>query len=175
MSRSPFAARRLCTLVFTVLLAGMPALAADSVKVGFVNVARVLDKAPQAEEARERIEREFGPKDRVLLSQQRELRALEDQLLRDGATMSESERLQLEQEIRTQRREIRRAQEEFREELNLRRSQELSKLQRKVLEVIQELARSENYDLVVSDGVVFAGERIDITDKVIGRLREEYE
>ena len=67
---------------------------------------------------------------------------------------------------------MRRAQEEFREELNLRRNQELSKLQRRVIEVIQELAKAEAYDLVVTDGVVYAGERVDITEKVIGRLKK---
>ena len=106
-------------------------LAAD-VKIGFVNVAKVLDKSPQAADARERIEKEFAPKDRGLLAQQKELRALEDKLVRDGAVMTEDKRVNLEQDVRTRRRELRRAQEEFREELNLRRNQELSKLQRRV-------------------------------------------
>ncbi len=158
-------------LLGTSGLLAQPALA--QVKIGFINVARVLDKAPQAEDARGRIEKEFAPKDRALLAQQKELRALEDQLVRDGSVMTEEQRLKLEQDIRARRREMRKAQEEFREELNLRRNQELSKLQRKVVEVIQDLAKAEKYDLVVGDGVLFAGERVDITAKVIARLKEE--
>ena len=149
-----------------------PAVAAD-VKVGFVNVAKVLEKAPQAEEARNRIEREFAPKDRELLSQQKEIRGLEDKLVRDGAVMGENERLKLDQEIRSLKRELRRLREEFREDLNLRRNQELSKLQRKVVQVIQSLAKSEKYDLIVSDGVLYAGKRVDISDQIIDRLSSE--
>ncbi len=160
-----------CLAVVVTGLMFVPDVSAEF-KVGFVNVARVLDKAPQAEDARERIEKEFAPKDRRLLAQQKELRALEDQLVRDGAVMTEDQRVKLEQDIRGRRREMRRAQEEFREELNLRRNQELGKLQREVIEVIQELAKAEKYDLVVSDGVLFAGERVDITDRVIGRLKK---
>lgn len=144
------------------------------VKVGFVNISKVLDKAPQAESARERIEKEFAPRDRELLEQQKEIRAMEDKLVKNGAVMSATERQRQESEIRSLKREIRRLQDEFREDLNLRRSQELSKLQRKVTEVIQELAKAESYDLVVTDGVIYAGERVDITDKVIGQLTAQF-
>ncbi len=151
-----------------------PTLAIAQVKVGFVNISKVLDKAPQAESARERIEKEFAPRDRELLEQQKEIRALEDKLVKNGAVMSAAERQRQESEIRSLKREIRRLQDEFREDLNLRRSQELSKLQRKVTEVIQELAKAESYDLVVTDGVIYAGERVDITDRVIGQLTTEF-
>ena len=165
-------------ILLTMLLAGVVGASnvlAQDVKVGFVNVAKVLDESPQAAQARERIEKEFAPRDRALLAQQKELRALEDQLVRDGGVMTEDQRVKLEQDIRSRRREMRRTQEEFREELNLRRNQELSKLQRRVIEVIQELAKVESYDLVVTDGVVYASERVDITAKVVGRLKETTE
>ncbi|NIM28169.1 MAG: OmpH family outer membrane protein [Gammaproteobacteria bacterium] len=159
-----------------ILAAGMLAAQAASaeVKVGFVNVARVLELAPQAEAARNRIEREFAPKDRELLQQQKDVRGLEDRLVKNAAVLSEAERQRQENDIRANKRELRRAQDEFREDLNLRRSQELSKLQQKVTEVIQELAQGEKYDLIVSDGVIFAGERVDITEKVLERLRTDF-
>ena len=156
-----------------ILAVGMFAAQAASaqVKVGFVNVAKVLELAPQAEAARSRIEREFAPKDRELLQQQKDVRSLEDRLVKNAAVLSEAERQRKETEIRAAKRDLRRAQDEFREDLNLRRSQELSKLQQKVTQVIQILAKAEKYDLIVSDGVIFAGERVDITDKILERLR----
>lgn len=162
--------RSIC--VGLLLAIGTVASAAD-IKVGFVDVPRVLDKAPQAEEARSRIESEFAPRDRALLQQQKDLRALEDQLIRDREVMSGQQRTKLERNIRTRKRDLRRSQEEFRDDLNLRRNQELGKLQRKVVTVIRELAKSEQYDLVISDGVLFAGARVDITEKVLIRLGSE--
>jgi outer membrane protein len=159
-----------------VLAVGMFAVQAASaqVKVGFVNVAKVLELAPQAEAARNRIEREFAPKDRELLQQQKDVRSLEDRLVKNAAVLSEAERQRKETEIRAAKRDLRRAQDEFREDLNLRRSQELSKLQQEVTEVIQTLAKAEKYDLIVSDGVIFAGKRVDITDKILERLRADF-
>ena len=145
------------------------------VKVGFVNVAIVLDQAPQAAHARARIEREFAPRDREILSLQQEIRTLEDKLVKNAAVLSASERERQEAELRQLKRELRRSQEEFREDLNLRRSQELSALQRMVTEVIQDMARGENYDLIVTDGVVFAGDRVNITRRVIERLKSDFQ
>lgn len=144
------------------------------VKVGFVNVAKVLDQAPQAEAARNRIEREFAPKDRELLGQQKELRGMEDKLIKNAAVMSAAERQRQEVEIRALKRELRRSQDEFREDLNVRRNEELGKLQRKVAEVIQSMAKAENYDIVITDGVIYAGKKVDITDRVLDQLKTEF-
>jgi len=157
-----------------LLLACGPGAYAEEFKVGFVNVALVLDQAPQAAAARARIEREFAPRDREILSQQQELRELEDTLVKDVAVLSASERERQEAEIRQLKRELRRSEEEFREDLNLRRSQELSALQRMVTEVIQAMARAESYDLIMTDGVVFAGDKADITKRVIDRLKADF-
>ncbi len=169
---------RLSKLVCAGLVLAVGMFAAQSasaeVKVGFVNVAKVLELAPQAEAARNRIEREFAPKDKELLQQQKDVRSLEDRLVKNAAVLSEAERARKETQIRASKRELRRAQDEFREDLNLRRNQELSKIQEKVTEVIQTLAKAENYDLIVSDGVIFAGKRVDITDKILERLRADF-
>ncbi len=157
-----------------VFAAAGPAAAVD-IKVGFVDVSRVLDQSPQAEEARQRIQAEFAPIDQEILRMQRELRALEEQLVRDGVVMADSERMRLEREVRSRERDLRRNQEEFREDLNLRRNQELQKLQRQVVLAIRAMAKAEDYDLVISDGVLFAGERVDMTGMVLERLVEEHE
>ena len=154
---------------------GGPSCLAAETKIGFVDVARVLDQSPQAEEARVRIQAEFAPIDQELLRLQRELRSSEEQLLRDGDVMSNADRMRLEREVLSRKRELRRSQEEFREDLNLRRNQELQKLQRQVVLAIRAMAKSEGYDLVISDGVLFASERVDITGTVLARLIEEHE
>ncbi|MCY4454098.1 MAG: OmpH family outer membrane protein [Immundisolibacterales bacterium] len=148
---------------------------AADIKVGFVDVSRVLDQSPQAREARERIQAEFAPIDQEILRLQREQRTLEEQLLRDGDVMANAERMRLEREVLSRKRDLRRAQEEFREDLNLRRNQELQKLQRQVVLAIRAMAKSEDFDLVISDGVLFASTRIDITGTVLERLVEEHD
>lgn len=157
-------------LVAGLILAGS---AAAETKIGFVNAAKVSAEAPQAEAARQKLEKEFQPRDQELFAAQKEIRALEEKLARDGLVMSESERSRLERDVLSRKRELRRMQDEFREDFNMRRNEELAKLQRRIIETIQQLAKEEQFDLIVSDGVVFASDRIDITPKVIDRLRKE--
>ena len=147
---------------------------AAELKIGFVNAARVLEKVPQAEDARLRIEKEFAPRDKALVATQKTIRKLEEKLTRDGAIMSESERRKLERDIISQKRDLKRSQEEFREDLNIRRNEAFDKLRRRVFEVITDISKKEKYDLVVSDGVVFANDRIDMTAKVVARLQQEF-
>jgi outer membrane protein len=162
-------------LLSLLLFAGMsqqPASAQSSLKIGFVNAAKILDQSPQAEQARKRLEKEFAPRDKALVDAQRSLRNIEDRLVKDGAVMSDAERRRLDRESRDQRRELKRAQEEFREDFNLRRNEELGKLQRLVYEAINSLAREEGFDLIVNEGaVIFASQQVDITNKVISRLK----
>lgn len=150
------------------------AAAAQEIRIGFVDVPHVLDKAPQAEQARARIQAEFAPLDQELLRLQREIRAEEERLVRDGAIMTAEESANLERAILSGKRDLRRRQEEFREDLNLRRNQELQQLQRQVLLAIQAMARAEGYDLVLNEGVLFAGKRVDLTEKVLERLVAEH-
>lgn len=161
--------------VFAASLVAAPiAGAAEAMKIGFVNAAKILDKAPQAEQARNRLEKEFAPRDKELVDQQKSLRKVEERLAKDGAVMGDSERANLEREVVAKRRDLKRAQDEFREDFNLRRNEELGKLQKRVFDVIVALAREEHFDLIVNDAaVIYASDRIEITDKVLSRLGGE--
>ncbi len=149
------------------------AASAAELRLGFVNAAKVLEEAPQAKEARARLEKEFAPRDKELVNAQQDLKKMEDKLARDGAVMSEGEQRKLERDILNAKREIKRSQDEFREDFNIRRNEEFGKLQRRVYEAIVSLAKQENYDVILGDGVIFASERMDITDKVLERLKRE--
>lgn len=171
----PLSSSRLSALVLLILCTAAFQVQAQDLKIGFVNAARVLEEAPQADAARRKLEEEFSPRDKALIQAQKELRDLEEKLNRDGSVMSETERRKLELDIITRKRDVKRDQDEFREDLNIRRNESFDKLRRRVFEVINEMAKTEKFDLIVSDGIVFASERVDITAKVIERLKQEHQ
>ena len=158
--------------LLTVLV--VPGLSQAEGKVGVVNTAKLMEQAPQAKAAISKMESEFAPREKELVALQREIKAKEDKLARDGAVMSEEARSKLERELISKRRELKRGQDEFREDLTIRRNEELSKLQRYLYDAIVALAKEENYDLIVSEGVVYASDRINITDAVLERLKRDY-
>ncbi|ODB83072.1 hypothetical protein A3195_06005 [Candidatus Thiodiazotropha endoloripes] len=145
---------------------------AEEYRIAFVNATKVFEESPQYKTARERLQTEFSRREKDLLASQKQLKQLEEKLQRDGSVMSESEVKRLERDILSRSRKLKNAQTEFREDLNLRQNEEFKKLRQQVREVIQEVGKSEKIDLIVSDGVVYFSKKIDISDKVLDKLRE---
>jgi len=158
-----------------LLLAAAFALPAHAeTKIGFVNTVKLMEEAPQARAAQSKIESEFAPREQELLGLQKEIRKLEDKLNRDGAVMSEKENNKLEREILSKRRELKRRKDDFRDDLNIRRNEVLSKLQRQMYDATLALAREKEFDVILGQGVVYASERVDITEMVLEKLKREY-
>jgi outer membrane protein len=95
---------------------------------------------------------------------------LEEQLSKDGAVMSDSERSKLERDILGKRRELKRSQDEFRDDLNIRKNEMLRQVNIEIGEIIENFAKTEKYDLILAQGVMFASDRVDITDMILKKL-----
>ncbi len=139
-------------------------------KIGFVNIPAVLEKAPQAEKAKKRLELEFSPRDKQLVAQQKEIQSKEERMARDGSVMSDTERSNLEKDILNKKRDAKRSQQEFSEDFNARRNEELGKLQRRIVEAIRSIAKEQHFDLLLTDGVIYASEKIEVTAQVQQKL-----
>ncbi len=161
-------------LVFTVLLSAN-VVSAQDIKIGYVNAVKVIETAPQGEAALKKLEAEFGPRDKRLVSMQKDIKELEDDLEKNALIMKDADRREKEREILTMKRNLRRATQEFREDYNLRRNEELAVLQKIVKQAIVEIAKQEKYDLIVHEGTIYASSTIDITDKVLEKLSKKSE
>lgn len=167
---------KLRTVISAVLISGLflgSSLAQAELRIGFVNAARVLEEAPQATAARDNLQQEFAPRDRELVAMQKEIKALEEKLGRDAAVMSEAEQRNVERDVLARKRDLKRSQDVFREDFNIRRNEELGKLQRLVVETIRSIAKEQKYDLMLTDGVLFASDQVEITEQVLKRLRDQ--
>ena len=160
-------------LILACLAVFIVPVSAEEYKLGAVNAVKVLDASPQAEQARATIEKEFTPRDKQLVAAQKEIKSMEDKLSKDSAIMSDDERNKMERDIINKKRDLKRDQDEFREDFNLRRNEEFAKIQKEIVEAIQKVAKDNNYDIVLSDGVLFASPKVDISNLVIDYLKKQ--
>jgi outer membrane protein len=135
---------------------------------------RIVEESPQYEEARQTLSAEVAEREADLLDQQDSLDRLNDKLDRDGALMSEEEMKRLQNDIRARKRRLRYARAELQEDFALRQSELRTKLVKQVEEVVRQIAKEQDIDLIVSEGVVYFSERIDISAAVVERLKEEF-
>jgi len=162
-------------LLAFIFLLSANVVSAQGIKIGYVNAVKVIEEAPQGEAALKKLESEFGPRDKRLVSMQNDIRELEDDLEKNGLIMTDADRRAKEREILVMKRNLRRATQEFREDYNLRRNEELAVLQKIVKKAILEIAKQEKYDLIVHEGTIYASSKIDITDKVLEKLNKKSE
>jgi outer membrane protein len=162
----------LAFIVAALLVSATAAQGADY-KIGFVNTERLFREAAPAKRAQQKLEKEFAARDADLQKLTKQVRDLQSQLDKDGATMGEAERRNKERDLANQSRDLQRMQREIREDINLRRNEELSGVQERANKVIQQIAQDEKFDLILQDPVVFASQRIDITEKVIKALADK--
>lgn len=141
-------------------------------RIAAVNINRLMENAPQALSASTGMKEKFSKKEQDLLSQRDEIRAMEVQYKREKSLMSLAEKTKLEDKIRGRLRDFKRESDDFTEDFSLARNEVLNKLQSDVYKAIVSVAERENYDLVVSESVLYVSKRIDITDKVLTRLKE---
>jgi outer membrane protein len=158
---------RISFFLMLMLVAGV---SHADLKIGFVNIAKVLEKAPQAAKAKSRLETEFKPRDQELVSQQKEIKTMEERLNRDSAVMSEKEKHNLEKDIMDKKREAVRKQQEFSEDFNMRRNEELGNLQKRIVEAVRQLAKEESFDLLLTEGVIYSNDEIDVTNRIQQKL-----
>ncbi len=160
-------------LIAAALLASTAQGQTDAIRIGVVNVPRLLEQAPQAQAAMSKLQEEFAPRQRAIVAIQNSLREKQQTYDRDGPVMGETERLNLEREIRDEQRDLEREQTDYLEDLNIRRNEELGRLQRDLLQQVQAHARNTGYDLVVAD-VLYYSTAVDITDEVLRGLQESF-
>src|SRR5689334_15078883 len=160
--------------ILTGVLLGVAAMAAQAaeMKIGFVNTERVFREAAPAKRAQQVLEREFSARNGELAKLEKQGRDLQTDLERENVTLPEAQRREKERQLADISRDFQRKQREIREDLNLRRNEELARVQERATRVINQIAEAEKFDLIIQEAV-FASSRIDITEKVIKALADK--
>ena len=164
--------RFLPILLMLSMVVAAPATA-QQLRVGYVDMKQVLDNAPQVLAGREKLDLEFRPRNETIEFQERQVQSMDDRLQRGDLT--EDARVRMDRELREMRRNVNRQREDLRDELSFRRTEEVQKLEDQINLAVQEIARNNGYDLILSSPVIYADPALDITQLILDQLRLEYE
>ena len=170
MSSMRYCARIICVLLCALALA--TTAEAQNLRVGYVDMKRVLDTAPQVLAGRETLDQEFRSRSEGIEIDEFRAKTLEDRLSQGDMTSDNA--LQAERELRELRRSINRRKEDLRDELSFRRTEEVQKLEEEINLAVQEIAQRNGFDLILSSPVVYANPDLDITDLILEQLEVEF-
>ncbi|MCX7627658.1 MAG: OmpH family outer membrane protein [Methylophilaceae bacterium] len=156
-------------LASSLVLLTSSVFAADT-KLGFVNVEQILKEAPQTAESGKKLEKEFSGRQQELERMAKQIKDMEAALDKESLTLSETDRRNRERDLSNLKIEFQRKQRELREDINLRKNEELGALQERINKAVTSVAEAEGYDIVIYSGVAYASKKADITEKVLKAL-----
>ena len=157
--------------LFILLCSSAVTVAADF-KVGVVDTERILRESVPAVNAEKRITKEFSGRDLDIKGLMKQAKDLQSLLEKEGVTLSDAAQRNNERELTTLNADVQRLQREFREDLNLRKNEELAIVLELANKAIQMIAETEKFDLILQEAV-YRNPKIDITDKVIQHLADD--
>ncbi len=158
----------LSIFTFVSLLTVAPVMAE---KIGYVNAVLLVETAPQAKKALKALEAEFKGRERAVIATRDEALALEQSLSKNSLLMKSAEKTEQTRKLADLQRRLKREQRELNEDFNLRRNEELAKLQKIVTEAVIKVAEKQNYDIVFQQAVWFKP-KIDMTQDVLDYLKK---
>jgi outer membrane protein len=151
------------------LLATAPARA--EMKIAVVDYGKLMEESPQAKAVSDALKNEFTPRQRDLQAQQASVKSKEERLQKDAATMTQDQRARADKELRDGARDFARKQSELQDDFNSRKNEEMSRLQRILIEEVRTYAKAQGFDLVIADGVIYSTPTLDITPAILAALQ----
>lgn len=142
-------------------------------KAAFINSATILQKAPQALSAVESMQKEFKDREQSLRDLAEKIKTSEENWQKDSAIMSDDQKKKLENELIENKRKLRFDAQSLKEDVDLRRKQEISKLRTSISKIINDYAIKNGYDLIFTEGVAFAADKVNVTDEILKELGAE--
>ncbi|MEL7186830.1 MAG: OmpH family outer membrane protein [Pseudomonadota bacterium] len=152
----------------------MPASAQET-KIGVVNLQYIVQNAPQTRAVMDALREEFAPREREIVAKQKEFEDMQAKAQTDAAVMGETERRNMEKDLRDLQRDLQRLGQEYQEDLNLRQNEELAALQRTLVKEVQDYAEAQGYDVIVGDGVLYVSTAANITEAVLATVTANYQ
>lgn len=148
------------------------ARAAD--KIGYVDMNILINNSPQILDANQSLTREFESQNNEISQQEADLQVLEDSIRQEGNFMTPDELAKLQERARILERQVRRAKEDLKDAITIRNSQLVDEVQNEIKRVVADYAKANEYDVILINAILYANERIDITDEILAQLRQEY-
>ncbi len=161
--------------VVLMLLLSANVMAAGALKIGYVSVEKILAESPQVEAVNATMMERFGPRKTELEEMEKSIKEMQENYKRNELVMTEDKLSEFKNDIIAKIQDFKQKEALLTQEVATMRNQQLAVLQQSVRSIIEEVAKSEKYDLILSEGVAYATDKLDITDKILDRMQKAFD
>ncbi|MCI0369933.1 MAG: OmpH family outer membrane protein [candidate division NC10 bacterium] len=162
-------------VVLAVLVAaGLVAAQENTLKLGFVDVQKVLNESAKGKEAKAKLEKERDAKQQDIRAKEEDIKKLEADLQKQGAVLSEAARKERQETINRKIRDLRRLFEDFNRDLQKRETELLNEILREIRRLVVAYGKEQKYTLILEaqSGIIYASQGADLTDEVLAAYNQ---
>ena len=146
-------------------------------KIGVIEVQKIVQESAIGKESLARVQKVQQAKQEDLQKRQKELRDMEQKIQDQGKSLSEDAMEKLQKDYQTKALDLKRFQDDAQRELEESQRKELGELEKRIMPVINEVAREQGYALVFNkfnSGLLFADDKtVDLTEAVITKFNSQ--
>ncbi|MGC1854444.1 MAG: OmpH family outer membrane protein [Candidatus Aquirickettsiella sp.] len=165
---------KVCLVSIVALMTGLLAVSAqaDELKLAVVDMQVVLQKAPQIAKINEALTRQFKGRQDSIVKAQNELRKEADNLQKNAAVMTPTDRSAKENKLMTDENNVKSMVSSFQSDLSKQQSVSLHSFSQQLDSVVSKVAAQSGYDLVIQKGsTLYAKNNLDITQQILDALK----
>jgi outer membrane protein len=151
-----------------------PAAYSSELKVGFVVIDKILSEAPQVKAINDKMMKRFGGKKKELQDMEKDLKSMQDNYKRNELVMTDAKLTDLKTKMAAKYQKYKESEASLSQEVSTMRSQELATLRETIRSIIAKIAKDGKYDLILSEGVVYGSDKLDLSDEVLDQLKKEF-
>jgi outer membrane protein len=146
----------------------VPGWAQDRMKIGFIDVRRVVAESTAGKRAGDRLQIQVKKAEADTLRERQELERMRNDLDKKGPLLKEDERRNLESDFQKRSVMLQRTMTDLQQELQLKEREMMQDILKELEGVVNEFGRAEKFTLILDRSqILFADQGVDITTKVI--------
>lgn len=158
-------------------LCGGRALAEPSQKIAYIDLQKALEMTKEGQRVQKQFKDEIDNEQRSIDKKKVEVERLKESLDKQRSTLNEKALRDKEEELRVSTRELERSFQDSKEKLGRKNASLVGELVQKMRKLVEELGKKEGYAMILeknSQGLIFADESYDITDRIAKKFDESY-
>jgi len=155
-------------VVGMLVLSCTASYAQEKIKIGFVDIQRVISESQAGKNARDRFQAQVKKAEADISKERQDLDRLKIDLEKKGPLLKEEERRNMEADFQKRSVTLQRRMSDYQQELQLKNNEMMSDILKDLEKIVNEVGKADKFTLILERSqILYSDQGIDITSKVI--------
>jgi outer membrane protein len=155
-------------VVVALALSSSFASAQERVKIGFIDVQRVIAESQAGKRAKERFQAQVKKAEADVQKEKQDLERLRSDIDKKGPLLKDEERRNMEADFQKRSVNLQRAVTDYQQDLRQKESEVMAEILKGLEQIVNEVGKADKFTLIFERSqILYSDQGIDITNKVI--------